>query len=212
MLRIYTLTRVNSEFLESSNSYKPFGNGVGLGLSGAYNFETSNQKFSVSITDLGAIYWTDLASRDTSGEFNFSGFEFNLRDGSVVDNVVESLVDSIIPTSEIINKWVLLPGYIRINYVSGTNKRFFASARAVHYYGSDQYTELSADINMKYGKSNFLWLTAGVGGYGKYLIGMGTEFSILKNGVFKIGSRQVLGIFDGSFPTSNIYFQYVQRL
>lgn len=202
----------NSEFLESSNSYKPFGNGVGVGLSARYNFEASDHKISVSVTDLGAIYWRDIASRDTTGEFEFSGFEFSPRDGSTVDDVVESLVDSIIPNGKNINKWVLLPGFVQVNYVSPAKNRIFTSARAIHYYGTDYYTEVSADLNMKYGKSNFLWLTAGFGGFDTYLLGLGTEFSVFQDGVFRIGSRQVLGFVDGSVPTMNLYFQYIQRL
>jgi len=204
-----------SEFIESSNAYKPFGNGIGVGISGAYNFQTANHKIQVSARDVGVIYWKNLTVRDTSGNFEFDGFNFNLKDEGSLNNGVESLIDSIIPGSKTKNAWILLPGYVRIDYYAPAEKRFFVSARILHYYTRDNFTEFSADLNMKYGKQNFLWLTGGFGGYGGYggyMFGLGTEFSIFNHGIVRIGSRHALGLLDGGMPASNVYFQYAHRL
>ena len=207
------LNTSDTQFIESSKSYKPFGNGLGIGLSGAYIFESAlGHQFRVAAQDVGVMYWKKLSVRDTSGYFEFNGFNFNPSDENGLNNVVESLIDSIVPTATIKNAWIMLPGFIRINYYAPAKKRFFATARAIHYYGRDDYTEFSADLNMKYGKRNILWITGGVGGYSTYIFGLGTEFSIFKNGVFKLGTRQVLGIFDPYIPASHVYIQYSHRL
>lgn len=209
--KVYLGTK-NTEFTESSKSYKPFGNGVGIGISGAYNFGVNGHDFRVAISDVGAMYWRDLSFRDTTGQYEFDGFEWSPDDSGRIDNVVESLVDSLIPHSRNINKWYILPGYVAVNYYAPAKKRIFMSARGIHYYGKDYYSELSADLNMKYGKKNFLWLTAGFGDYSTYIFGFGTEFSFYQSGIFRIGTRQVLGIIDQEMPSSNIYFQYSHRL
>ena len=203
----------DSEFVESSRSYKPFGNGVGIGLSGAYIFESAaGHTFRVSAQDVGVMYWKNLSNRDTTGYFEFEGFAFSPgNDGNLTD-VVGSLTDSIMPASKNINDWVLLPGYVRIDYYAPAKTRFFASVRALHYYGRDNYTEFSADLNMKYGKKNILWITGGVGGYSSYILGLGTQFSVFKDGVLKLGTRQVLGLFDAQMPASHAYIQYTHRL
>ncbi|NEN23184.1 hypothetical protein G3O08_06685 [Cryomorpha ignava] len=209
--RVYFSTR-DSEFSESSKKYRPFSNGVGIGLSGVYNFEKSGHKFRVSVSDLGAIYWRDLSYRDTTGQFEFDGFEWSPGDDGRLGNVVDNLVDSLIPNAENVNKWSLLPGYVNIQYYAPAKARLFLSARALHYYGKDYYSEVSADLNLKYGKKNFLWLTAGFGDYSTYIFGLGTEFSFYKQGVFRIGTRQVLGLIDSEWPSTNIYFNYSHRL
>lgn len=209
--KVYIKTR-DSEFSESSKKYSPFGNGIGIGLSGAYNLEKSGHKFRVSVSDVGAIYWRDVSFRDTTGQFDFDGFEWIPGDDGRLGNVIESLADSLIPNSEKINKWTLLPGYVEINYYAPANARVFLSARALHYYGKDYYSEISGDLNMKYGKRNFLWVTAGFGDFSKYIFGLGTEFSFYKQGVFRIGTRQVLGLLDSKMPSANIYVKYTHRL
>lgn len=209
--KVYLSTR-DSEFSESSKSYSPFGNGVGFGISGAYNFEKSGHQFRVAVSDLGAIYWRDLSYRDTTGQFEFDGFEWSPGDDGRFGNVVESLVDSLIPSSAKINKWAMLPGYVEVNYYAPAKARVFLSARALHYYGKDYYSEISGDLNMKYGKKNFLWLTAGFGDYSTYIFGFGTEFSFYEQGVFRIGTRQVLGLLNSETPSANIYFKYSHRL
>ena len=206
------LSTRDSKFLESSQSYKPFGNGVGIGLSGAYIFNAAGHTFRVSAQDVGVMYWRNLSSRDTTGYFEFKGFAFTPGNEGGLNSIVESLRDSIMPSSKNTNDWIMLPGYVRIDYYAAAKTRFFASAKALHYYGRDNYTEFSADLNMKYGKKNILWLTGGVGGYSTYIFGLGTEFSIFKDGVFKLGTRQVLGIFDSHIPASHIYIQYTHRL
>lgn len=207
------LITMDSKFLESSRSYKPFENGVGIGLSGAYIFESaSGHTFRVSAQDVGVMYWKNLSSRDTTGSFEFGGFAFSSGDEGGINNIVESLTDSIMPVSKNTNEWIMLPGYVRMDYYAPAKTRFFTSAKALHYYGRDNYTEFSADLNMKYGKKNILWLTGGVGGYSTYIFGLGTQFSIFKDGVIKLGTRQVLGIFDSRTPASHAYIQYMHRL
>lgn len=209
--KTYLSTR-DSEFTESSQNYKPFGNGVGVGISAAYNFETKGHKFRVAVSDLGAMYWTDLSRRDTSGQFEFEGYEWHIDNEDGIESSIDNLVDSLNPSVQNINKWMLLPGYVEINYYAPAKKRLFMSARALHYYGTDYYSELSADLNMKYGEKNFLWLTAGFCDYSAYMIGLGTEISPYANGRIRIGTRQVSGIIDSKMPATNIYFQYSHRL
>lgn len=201
-----------AEFRESSKPYKPFGNGAGIGISGAYNFEKSDHSFRVAFTDLGFIYWDDLSFRDTSGHYEFSGFNWRPGESGQLSNVVETLVDSLIPASSSVNEWILLPGYVEINYYAPAKKRLFLSARALHYYGKDYYSEFSADLNVKYGNKNFIWLTAGVGDYSKYLLGLGTEFSFYERGVFRLGTRHILGFIDSEWTSTSIYFTYSHRL
>ena len=203
----------DSKFLESSRSYKPFGNGVGIGLTGAYIFESaSGHTFRVSAQDVGMMYWKNLSRRDTTGYFEFEGFAFSPGNEDGLNNIVTSLTDSIMPTSRNTNDWIMLPGFVRIDYYAPAKKRLFASARAVHYYGRDDYTEFSADLNMKYGKKSILWITGGVGGYSNYILGLGTEFPLFKDGVFKLGTRHVLGVFDPHTPASHLFIQYTHRL
>lgn len=209
--KTYLSTR-DSEFTESSQNYKPFGNGAGIGISGAYNFEKSDHSFRVAFTDLGFIYWDDLSFRDTSGHYEFSGFNWRPGESGQLSNVVETLVDSLIPASSSVNEWILLPGYVEINYYAPAKKRLFLSARALHYYGKDYYSEFSADLNVKYGNKNFIWLTAGVGDYSKYLLGLGTEFSFYERGVFRLGTRHILGFIDSEWTSTSIYFTYSHRL
>src|SRR5690554_2307225 len=67
----------DSKFMESTRSYRPFKNGIGLGLNGAFNFKSGDHTFRISVKDLGIMHWKNVSSRDTSGYFQFNGFSYS---------------------------------------------------------------------------------------------------------------------------------------
>lgn len=201
----------NLRIEESKNSYSPFKNGFGIGVSAAYNLKTDIGFFSAEIQDLGLMRW-NIEQSDTSGAFIFEGMDWNpdldRSDGNIIDNLKDSL--HLHSTSE--SKWAALPGMISLRYISPTNGKFFTSARLRYYYTLGYFPELTVSVNKKYGERNIFWISANAGGYNYFDIGFGTQIQFFERSFLTLGTRNLSGLLLNNGHAESIFVQFLLKI
>ncbi len=206
------LTTDNYTSQVSSNYSGLFSQALGLGIDVSYNYRFSKGLLIFGIEDFGFMNWKDLDTRDSSGTFEFSGFEYDLSDGNFENGFFPSLPDSIFPNLDQESKTFLLPGRLSATFITNSEGRFFTILGVQYRYGLGLYPSADASVNLRFGKKSSVWGSLNLGGFGIIDAGIGAQIYILEKSYLTIGSRHLSGIINPNGRAGSIYLQYTIRL
>ena len=189
-----------------------FSSGVGFGFSGEYAFQIDGSKFILGVEDLGAMYVNNLEESDTSGVFEYRGFNWEIGSGSPLNDVFNSLEDSLSPSVREASSWVLLPALFNVSYISPDFGRFYVRADANYRIKIGFRPELGIALNYRFNKDNSFWVRPNVGGFSDFSVGLGTQVNVFEKTLMRVGSNHLFGLVSGQGRASSIFIQIIQRI
>lgn len=195
-----------------SSSGGLFSSGIGFGLSGAYTFQIDKSQFILGVEDLGAMFMKDLEESDTSGVFEYRGFDWEVGEGSPLNDVFGTLEDSLSPAKKIVDTWILLPARLRISYISPDFDKFYLRADGTYRLNMGLRPELGLALNYKFKDDNAVWVRPVLGGFNDFSIGLGAQLSAFNNTLIRAGSNHLFGLVDGEGTATSLFLQIVQKL
>jgi len=189
-----------------------FNSGIGIGLSGEYSFELDGSQFILGVQDLGAMYIKNLQISDTSGVFEFGGFDWNIGEESPLNDVFSSLEDSLSPSVREADQWVMLPTLFSISYISPMFGNFYLRADGNYRIEMGFNPELGVAINYRFNDDNTLWVRPVVGGFCDFSVGIGAQLSVFEKTLMQFGSNHLFGIVSGEGRSTSLFIQLIQRI
>lgn len=184
--------------------------GVGIDLFGAIHNDLGT--FALHVEDLGAMRWSEMDRRDTSGVFSFSGFD--LFSDNQSENVLENLIDSISPASRLEeNNWRMLPAKLAFTYISPRwNERFFLTAKVFHRFGLQAYPAAQLTGNYAFAEKSFVWASIAHTDFSPLQIGLGLQATVLKHALLSVYTFHLPGYLNQKSLSRSIGLQWIQRI
>jgi hypothetical protein len=195
-----------------SNGSSLFSSGIGFGFSGEYIFKIDKSQFILGFEDLGLMYFNGLEESDTSGVFEYSGFNWNIGDESPLNDVFNTLEDSLSPAVNEVDKWIMLPIFFKISYISPNFGNFYLRADGAYRIQMNFRPELGIALNYRLNESNAVWIRPAFGGFSDFSIGVGTQLNLFENTLIQVGSNHLFGILSKEGRASSLYLSLVHRL
>ncbi len=187
--------------------------GIGIGLDAAWVTRQPWGTWQVGMSDLGIMRWQNVARSDTSGSFQFGGFDLSPGNGSPEDLFVQ-LRDSILPGVESIGLvQELMPFLVSILYISPKmNERYFGRAQIGYRHQLNTAPWLDLRACMAYGNGSTLWLAAFVSDFAPVQVGIGIQQALGKAGFLAMHLNHLNGMLSTNSRARGIQVQYLFRL
>lgn len=195
-----------------SSSGGIFSSGIGFGLSGEYTFQIDQSRFILGVDDFGAMHLNNMEERDTSGVFEYRGFEWEVGEGSPLNDVFSTLEDSLSPNGRVLNTWVFLPALLKASYISPDFGKFYLRADGSYRLNMGFRPELGLAITYRLENDNAVWVRPVVGGFNDFSVGLGAQFAVFNNTLVRAGSNHLFGVVDGEGTATSLFLQIVQKL
>ena len=189
-----------------------FDSGIGFGLSGEYFFSIDKSRFILGVEDFGLMYLKNLQKSDTSGVFEYSGFDWNIGDGAPLNDVFNTFEDSLKPSISQVDEWVMLPAKFKVSYISPRFGNFYFRADASHRIQMGYKPELAIAVNYTTNGKNSFWLRPTIGGYSDFSMGMGAQLGIFENTILTIGSNHLFGIISANGRATSLFVNLIKRI
>jgi len=189
-----------------------FSSGIGIGLSGEYSFELDGSQFILEVQDLGAMYIKNLQISDTSGVFEYGGFDWDIGEESPLNNVFSTLEDSLSPSIREADEWIMLPALFSLSYISPMFGNFYLRADGNYRVEMGFNPELGVAINYRVNNDNTFWVRPVVGGFSDFSVGVGAQLNVFEKTLMQFGSNHLFGIVSGGGRSTSLFIQLIQRI
>jgi len=204
--------RAGSYSSSFSSGSSLFSSGIGFGFSGEYSFKIDQSQFIIGVEDLGTMYMNNLEKSDTSGVFEFSGFNWNIGDESPLNDVFNSLEDSLSPSVKEVDKWIMLPALFKLTYISPNFGSFYLRADGAYRIQMNLKPELGIAFNYRLRDNSAVWIRPAFGGFSDFSLGAGTQLNLFENTLIQVGANHLFGILSREGRASSLYLNLVHRL